>query len=525
MQHIDDRFAGFLASVKPYNYTSQFGEDGIIEAIFARIGETNRWLCECGAGDGLFMSNSRKLIEAGWNALLIEGDPVQADKLEWRYMGKPSVRTYTGMLGLDTGFDRILKAVGEQRGGGNATPQDPDLLICDVDGQDYWLINQMLEYRPRVLMVEYDPNADLDFIPEPNGAGQAGLAAIIKLGCGKLYAPVCRTWCNVIFVRQDLADSLIDGPSNVIAQYEEPQSIKMRVGKNGEVIHCDQCAQPIDPAYLYTGKLREIEGRYCGDCAGVLNRERIIPQVKDHAQGEKQIVKVAAAMSTPRLGFLSNSDCILAALAQFNIPLARGEGAFWHASLTRSIESCLKYKPDYVLTIDYDTAFNSADVAKLVCFLDDNPGIDVVVPMQQKREGGELLASSDGAVDLSQAGIPIRQGHFGLTLFRANVFDRISKPWFFERPGPDGRWDEGRTDADMGFWENCRNHGVRTYLALNVVVGHLELVNTWPDQQLKPYRQTLNDWRGNGQKAPEQAFSRERIMETVEHIRSLEMKD
>lgn len=554
MQHIDERFADFLASVKPYNYCSQFGEDGIIEAIFARIGETNRWLCECRAGDGLFFSNSRKLIEAGWSAVLIEADSKQWETGAHRYLGNPRVYPFLAELNERTGFDEILNSVTREA----APPKDLDLLVCDVDGPDYWLICQMLEYHPRVLMVEYDPNAEPDFIPEPNGPGQAGLAAIIKLGCGKLYTPICRTYCNVIFVRNDLAGILMEAPEDA------PESIKMKSVKQGDVVTCNQCPNPVDRAYAWAGAVGKY---YCNTCGPAIvgswrpveeiERDRIIPQPKDRtpnyleplldsldrnrasleltampkttvnaASADNKLVKIAAAMSTPRLGFLSNSDCILAALAQFNIPLARGEGAFWSASLSRSIERCLEHKPDYILTIDYDTAFHSSDIAKLVCFLDDNPGIDAVVPLQMKREGGELLASTDGAADLGQAGIPINQGHFGLTLFRSRVFlDQLALPWFYERPGPDGRWNEGRVDADMGFWKNCRDHGVNVWMHLGVVVGHLELVVTWPDQQLKTHYQSLNGWRDNAMKAPDTAFTRDRIQETIEHSRKLEMKD
>ena len=56
---------------------------------------------------------------------------------------------------------------------GNA-PRSLDLAIIDVDGQDYWLFNSLLKHRPQVVMVEYDPNAPVDFVPPINGEGQAG---------------------------------------------------------------------------------------------------------------------------------------------------------------------------------------------------------------------------------------------------------------------------------------------------------------------------------------------------------------
>ena len=62
------------ASRTDINVYSQFGEDGILAAIFEKLGTCNKWVLECGASDGVFFSNSRKLIEEGWNGVLVEAD-------------------------------------------------------------------------------------------------------------------------------------------------------------------------------------------------------------------------------------------------------------------------------------------------------------------------------------------------------------------------------------------------------------------------------------------------------------------
>src|SRR5262249_20154926 len=49
---------------------SQSGEDGIIEEIFARIGETNRQFIEFGVGTGV-ENNSAYLLVKGWKGLWI----------------------------------------------------------------------------------------------------------------------------------------------------------------------------------------------------------------------------------------------------------------------------------------------------------------------------------------------------------------------------------------------------------------------------------------------------------------------
>jgi hypothetical protein len=90
-------------------------------------------------------------------------------------------------------------------------PLDIDLVVIDVDGQDYYLFNQILQYRPRVVMVEFDHNEDEEFIPTLGGEGQAGALAIQNLGMGKFYELVHATWCNAIFVQRSLARLLRGG--------------------------------------------------------------------------------------------------------------------------------------------------------------------------------------------------------------------------------------------------------------------------------------------------------------------------
>src|SRR6266576_6048041 len=70
------------------NVYSQNGEDGVLEAIFEKIGvhhnpnHRERWCCEFGAHDGLTFSNTAHLsLHWGWSAVLIESDPVLFEKL------------------------------------------------------------------------------------------------------------------------------------------------------------------------------------------------------------------------------------------------------------------------------------------------------------------------------------------------------------------------------------------------------------------------------------------------------------
>lgn len=488
----------FVKSLKPFNRYSQFGEDGIIQDIFAKIGTANKWCVECGAGDGLFFSNTKKLIDEGWSSIQIEADPKAYKQLRARYAGvevladgaeSPRANVWTENVKIGSvGFEDVFSWH-------SPLPQDFDLLVIDVDGQDYHLWNQLLTYHPRVVICEYDPNADQDFIPEIDGPGQAGMRAIHHVALARGYQIVCATQCNLICVRNDLMELLT----------EEREQMPSYEG-HGQI----WSGQPESPS---------------------VHLDPAKPQTAAQANGNGhgKELKIGAAMSTPRFGPLSTFDCIMQALAQFGIPLFRGEGAFWHHSLSRSIQKVIDFKGEYVLTIDYDTIFNASptngDIAKLAVLMYDNPDVDVIVPFQMRREGGPLLANTGGAeVRISDKLIPIDQGHFGLTLFRASVFERIGKPWFRESAGPDGHWNEGRIDSDIGFWINCKESGIRVALSTDVIIGHGEYVVTWPDEAIKPHYQPLNDWRNTGAKPP-QAFDREKFVQAaIEGRAKMEVK-
>jgi len=179
------------------NVYSQFGEDGIIESVFAQIGVENRWVLEIGASDGLFMSNSRALIEDGWSAVLIESDAEKFERLQALYADVDRVHCiHMACVDLDTALEDT------------PIPQDFDLAIIDVDGQDYHLWNRMLKYSPRVVMCEFDAHAAEGFIPAIGGSGGAGRNALIDLAFGKLYRPIAETEVNLISVRQEIAERL-----------------------------------------------------------------------------------------------------------------------------------------------------------------------------------------------------------------------------------------------------------------------------------------------------------------------------
>lgn len=171
------------------NVYTQFGEDGLISAALEHVGPTNRTCFEIGAADGLFYSNTLRLRELGWSAVLIEKDMEQWDKCYKAY----SSRNVQCLFGEVKDLNRALRFSQMRH------CPDPDLGVIDIDGQDYWLWDGLMEYRPRVLLIEVHPS-DWEAVPPPGGPGQAGLASIKELGNSKGYDLVARTYCNALFI-------------------------------------------------------------------------------------------------------------------------------------------------------------------------------------------------------------------------------------------------------------------------------------------------------------------------------------
>jgi hypothetical protein len=154
----------------------------------------------------------------------------------------------------------------------------------------------------------------------------------------------------------------------------------------------------------------------------------------------------------------------------------------------------LEDKPEYVLTIDYDSWFNKEHVLTLLELMEMYPEIDCIFPAQVMRENDKLLAgllNPDGTNksgwtedDAKQHIIPAVTGHFGLTIFRSSCFDTLKKPWFLGVPNDDGEWKKGRLDPDIYFWHNFAKSGFHAAMSPQVKIGHMQLMAAWPNEEM-----------------------------------------
>jgi len=179
------------------------GEDGIIEYIFSVIGAANKQCVEFGAWDGKHFSNTWNLIENhGWRGVLIEGDRERYSRLPTSY-SDPRKNVYINKFVTWYGEHKLDEILG-----GTFLSTDFDLLSIDVDGVDWHILASLNDYRPRVIIVEYNPSIpnNVGFVQAASEAVSQGssLLSFKNLGLEKGYELVFATDTNAFLVRSDL---------------------------------------------------------------------------------------------------------------------------------------------------------------------------------------------------------------------------------------------------------------------------------------------------------------------------------
>lgn len=226
------------------------------------------------------------------------------------------------------------------------------------------------------------------------------------------------------------------------------------------------------------------------------------------SRGTNPTDNVRAILSCPRFGPTIHQRCTAKAFGRARIPYCVGSGAYWHQVLSMLLEDAIEGKAEFVITVDYDSIFDHEDVIELCRLIRADTAADAICPLQSKRGGQHTLIGMVDkfgmprtkvyAADFDQNLTKIARGHFGLTIFRVSSLANHPRPWMVPKPSADGRWDEGKVDADIDFWHRWEKGGKTLYLANHVVIGHMEEVVSWPSRELVPVYQNITDYDHNG---------------------------
>ena len=212
---------------------SQNGEDGILAEIFRRIGTTDKFFVEFGIENGK-ECNCRRLLEAdGWKGLWIDGSDEHVASAKEFFNGKPVTicKHYISR-------ENIKEIFAE-----NNVPKEFDLLSIDIDGNDYWIWQELKEYRPRVVAIEYnaaylpEENWVMPYNPEHQFRNTAHFGASLRaykeLGekLGYKLVGCDSVGVNAFFVREDcLGDKFSNASKGVDYHYVSPKYRKLTFG-------------------------------------------------------------------------------------------------------------------------------------------------------------------------------------------------------------------------------------------------------------------------------------------------------
>lgn len=129
-------------------YFSQNGEDGIIQEIFRRIGTTDKFFLEFGMEDGQECNGRWPLEQHSWRGLWMDGSDSNIESAKQRFKDYP-----VQLLSTFITAENIVSLIKSQQ-----VPHSFDFLTVDIDGNDYWVLLNILNayFRPRVICVEYN---------------------------------------------------------------------------------------------------------------------------------------------------------------------------------------------------------------------------------------------------------------------------------------------------------------------------------------------------------------------------------
>ena len=202
---------------------SQNHEDGVIHEIFRRIGTTNQVFAEIGVGNGN-ENNTAFLLSRGWTGFWVDGDRGFLDALRGRDDLQGGCLKHLVSFVTRENVADLFRQLG--------VPKEFDLLSLDVDQNTYYAWEGLLEYRPRVVVVEYNaaPPPDVDwkvrYDPHRKSDGTQNYGASLKafellgrrlgyslVGCGF-------TGLNAFFVRDDVVGDHFVAPYTSENHYE-----------------------------------------------------------------------------------------------------------------------------------------------------------------------------------------------------------------------------------------------------------------------------------------------------------------
>jgi hypothetical protein len=191
---------------------SQWGEDGIIQFLLRHVRVARRIFVEFGVESYIEANTRFLLVHDNWSGLVLDGGEqniaaIRRDPIYWQRNLK-AVQAFVTRENIN----ELLRNAG--------ISGEIGLLSVDIDGNDYWVWQEITQVNPAIVVLEYngrfkpEESVTVPYDPEfQRGRAHyshiyygASLAALTKLSAAKGYALVGSNsvGSNAFFVRRDL---------------------------------------------------------------------------------------------------------------------------------------------------------------------------------------------------------------------------------------------------------------------------------------------------------------------------------
>jgi len=226
----DPRFADPQRLLKyGAQYWSQNYEDGMIAEIFRRIQPQSKTFLEIGVGDGS-ENNTTLLLSQGWRGWWMDGSAYCCERIRSRLAEMPALASRLTLREAFISPEIIAKMLKEM-----GVPREVDLFSLDIDLDTYHIWAALPEFKPRVVVVEYNAGIPPEqswihpWKPDRTWAYDQAFGASLKafelLGRKHGYSLVgCDlTGLNAFFVRDDLVGNHFSKPFTSENHYVPPR--------------------------------------------------------------------------------------------------------------------------------------------------------------------------------------------------------------------------------------------------------------------------------------------------------------
>lgn len=196
---------------------SQWGEDGIIDYLVTNLEIKNKSFIEFGVEDYTESNTKFLLLNKNWKGYILDSSNenikiIKKNEIYWKY----SLTAKTEFITREN-INDVLKQ--------SCFDKELGLLSIDIDGNDYWIWEKLVDFDPSIVVIEYNSRLGKDkpyVVPYEENFQRlkthysgiyygASLKALVKLGNKKGYALVCcnKAGNNAFFVKKILLNEKI----------------------------------------------------------------------------------------------------------------------------------------------------------------------------------------------------------------------------------------------------------------------------------------------------------------------------